>query len=161
MAAWHSAPPAANALGLTDPAAGFFSAAEIGPFLSDPYTGIAAGGFDPVAFFVNREAILGDEDIQVTMLARGDFATFKFQSVANKDAFLASPELYLARFGGHCAMQMARYKKVAGNPKIWAIYDNRLFFFHSAELREQWLKRPGGLAITGRENWASLQRPNN
>lgn len=126
---------------------------DIGPFVVDTHTGVGLGGFDPVEFFLSKQTVSGNPDLQVSMRSGSLRSTFYFSTIANRDAFLQSPQIYLPRFGGHCAMQLARGREVTGNPRIWALYRNRLFLFHSAQLRDEWLTSPGGFAAKGEKLW--------
>ncbi|MEO0635149.1 MAG: YHS domain-containing (seleno)protein [Pseudomonadota bacterium] len=144
--------PAAG-LGLDEEDRQALQRADIGPFVVDDHTGLALGGLDPVEFFLSRKAVNGDPQLQVSMRSGSLTSTFYFRTVANRDAFLQSPQIYVPRFGGHCAMQLARGREVAGNPRIWALYRDRVFLFHSAALRDEWLQSPGGYAVRGESLW--------
>ncbi|MEM1364942.1 MAG: YHS domain-containing (seleno)protein [Pseudomonadota bacterium] len=126
---------------------------DIGPFVADVHTGVALGGFDPVEFFLSRMAVDGNPKLQATMRSGSLRSTFYFRTIANRDAFLQSPQVYLPRFGANCAMQLARGREVTGNPEIWALYRNRLFVFHSASLRDEWLAAPGGFSAQAEKIW--------
>ncbi|MEO0496361.1 MAG: YHS domain-containing (seleno)protein [Pseudomonadota bacterium] len=141
------------AIGLDDEERQTLQSKNIGPFVVDTHTGVALGGFDPVEFFLSKRTVDGKPDLQVSMRSGSLRSTFYFRTIANRDAFLQSPQIYLPRFGGHCAMQLARGREVSGNPRIWALYRNRLFLFHSAALRDEWLKSPGGFAAKGEKLW--------
>ncbi|MEN0088642.1 MAG: YHS domain-containing (seleno)protein [Pseudomonadota bacterium] len=145
--------PPALAIGLDQEDRDALQKVNIGPFVVDAHTGVALGGFDPVEFFLSRRAVDGDPSLQVSMRSGSLRSTFYFRTIANRDAFLQSPQVYLPRFGGYCAMQLARGRQVKGNPLIWALYRDRLFVFHSAKLRDEWLKSPGGFAAHGETLW--------
>jgi YHS domain len=62
-------------------------------------SGIAVGGYDPVAFFTDGKPTPGDPG--VTSTYKG--ATYLFASKAHKAQFEANPEEYVPQFGGFCA----------------------------------------------------------
>ena len=65
---------------------------------------LAVGGFDPVAYFTQSEAVAGSKDIT----AEWDGATWRFASAENRDTFLANPEAYAPQYGGYCAYAAAQ-----------------------------------------------------
>lgn len=137
------------AVGLSAAELESLSQVQLGDINIDRYTGLFASGYDLVAYFLDQELVQGNKDLQLTI----GTATFMFKNSANRDAFILSPQIYMTQFGGYCAMQMARDRQVEGNPEIWAIYRDRLFFFHSKQLREQWLEAPGGFAAQAQTHW--------
>lgn len=97
-------------------------------FLADPVTGYALGGYDPVAFFVDRRPRMGTPKLEYAW--RG--ARWLFLNEGNRAAFERSPEVYAPQFAGCGAYALAEGYATAGNPSIFAIIDNRLYFFHTA-----------------------------
>ena len=144
-----SSAPQAMAVGLRPEIIIELEKQNLGRVIVDPHTGLAAGGFDPVAYFLNKVPVQGNPRVEATFTT----ATYRFVSSANRDVFLRSPLIYQPRFGGRGAMQMARGLAVEGNPKVWAIFKNRLFFFHSVALRNEWLTAPDGFAAQAEIEW--------
>jgi YHS domain-containing protein len=120
--------------------------------VTDPLTGIAIGGYDPVSYFTEREPQMG----------RGDFehvwagVPWHFASAANLEVFRRSPEIYAPQYGGHGAMGVARGFLSQGNPRIYTVFKQRLFFFYSPANREAFLLTPDQAALDGEANWQSL-----
>ena len=78
----------------------------------DWHTGLAIGGYDPVAFFTDGKPLLGKADIE---FAYGG-AIWRFRNVGNRDAFAAHPEIYRPQFGGYDPLGVAHGVAVPGNP---------------------------------------------
>ena len=90
------------------------------------------------------------------MRCRGRVLNGIFVSAANADRFREAPEFYAPQFNGYGAMALADGKITDGNPLIWAIYKNRLYFFYSAEARASWVANVGANVEAARANWSSL-----
>lgn len=95
--------------------------------VADSLRGVAISGYDPVAYFTEDAAVLG------TSLYEYEWggATWHFASAANRDVFIANPEIYAPLFGGHCAMAMARGYLARSNPQIFRVAGGRLMLFYS------------------------------
>lgn len=100
--------------------------------VSDPSSGIALFGYDPVAYFTDGAPVLGRRDIE----AEWGGAAWRFVSEANRAAFLSSPETYAPRFGGYDPAAVSRGVVAAGHPLLFRIAGERLYLFRSAEERD-------------------------
>ena len=56
----------------------------------DWHTGLAIGGYDPVAFFTDGRPVAGSADFEL----RYGGAIWRFRNVGNRDAFAARPDLW-------------------------------------------------------------------
>src|SRR5580704_6494990 len=63
----------------------------------DWHTGLAIGGFDPVAFYTDGRSRLGSPDLE---LPYGG-AIWRFSNIGNREAFAARPDVYMPQFGGY------------------------------------------------------------
>lgn len=97
-------------------------------YLADPVTAYAIGGYDPVAFFVDGHPRLGDRKIELSW--RG--VRWLFVNEGNKAAFERDPEVYAPQFGGCGAYALVEGYATAGNPALFVVLENRLYFFHTA-----------------------------
>ena len=119
----------------------------------DRNSGLAISGFDPIAYFTDRAAILG----------RGEFehrhagAVWRFRNSGNRSAFAANPGIYMPRFGGYDPVGVARGVAVPGDPHIWLIADERLYLFHSPESKSAFGADAGRAIATADKAWASVQ----
>jgi hypothetical protein len=98
----------------------------------DRNTGLAIGGVDPVAYFTGEGAKVGRPDLEFHY-AR---AVWRFSNEGNRAAFVANPEIYMPRFGGHDPVAIGRGVGTAGNAAVWKIENQRLYLFYDAESRK-------------------------
>lgn len=122
--------------------------------VTDPLTGIALGGMDPVSYFTEATPLPGRSEFEFDWGG----VPWHFASAANRDIFAKSPEIYAPQYGGHCAMGMARGFLSAGDPKVYVIFKQRLYFFYSAANREAFLLAPDAAAIRSQEKWQVLSK---
>ncbi|MDR3374273.1 MAG: YHS domain-containing (seleno)protein [Ancalomicrobiaceae bacterium] len=123
-------------------------------FLMDTYTGLALGGNDPVAYFVDgmpREGLAEHE------LDWGG-TTWHFANEGNLAAFRQNPEVYAPRFGGRCAFAMSEGLSVEGQPQFFVIHRDRLYLFANAGNRVAFLTDPDGYAVEATRQWAEVVR---
>lgn len=104
--------------------------------VTDPWTGAAIGGFDPVAYFVDHRAIPGSPD----HLAVDRGVAWRFASQGNRAAFLDSPESYRPAYGGYDPVMVANGIPVAGSPQLFAIIEGRLYLFRTDENRMHFIR---------------------
>lgn len=151
-------------IGLALQAAGAFAAARmdgwslprIGTgerFLVDALSGVALRGFDPVAYFETREARSG----LAIHEALWSGVAWRFVSQANKAAFEQHPDVYQPRFGGHDADAAGRGLVVEADPTIFALADERLYFFRSQEAKQRFLADRNA-AVRAERSWSVLER---
>jgi hypothetical protein len=141
----------ATVFALLPGSAAVVEAATTERIITDYYTGLAIGGFDPVAYFTDREPRRGAQDVE----AFWGGALWSFRNDRNKAIFLANPEVYGPQFGGYDPFDLARGKVVAGRPGIWLIAGQRLYLFNKAENRDAFAKDSSRLEkATG--NWPKL-----
>lgn len=98
------------------------------------FNNIAIGGYDPVAYHLLGEPKKGSADFSI--IWKG--AEWRFLSQEYLNIFESDPETYVPQFGGFCANGLSDGHKIRGNPKIWRVYDSRLFLFYSKRGRESW-----------------------
>ncbi|MDB5624168.1 MAG: hypothetical protein JWR39_2731 [Devosia sp.] len=122
--------------------------------VSDPLTGLALGGMDPVSYFTEAQPERGRSDFEYEWSG----APWQFSSAANRDAFARAPQIYAPQFGGHSAMSMARGFLSEGDPAIYAVFKQRLYLFYSAGSREAFLLAPDAAAREAERHWAVLSK---
>ncbi|HVX72074.1 MAG TPA: YHS domain-containing (seleno)protein [Devosia sp.] len=120
--------------------------------VTDPLTGVAIDGYDPVTYFTDSEPRLGKPDFEYDWAG----VPWYFVSAANRDVFMRNPTVYAPQFGGHCLMSLARGYLSDGKPRLYAIEGMRLYFFYSSANRDAFLlSRSQAVADAGR-NWPGL-----
>lgn len=132
--------PAAHAGGLTP------------GIVTDPLTGVALDGMDPVSYFTDPEPQQGLPDYEYDWQG----AAWYFANAANRDIFARSPETYAPQFGGHAAMSLARGYLSDGDPRIYAVVAKRLYLFYSTANRDAFEMAPAPAIDAARVNWARI-----
>lgn len=110
----------------------------LGP-VSEGSEGIAIQGYDPVAYFVQSEAVKGSG----TYSTDWNGSTWHFASAENLAVFEGDPEAYAPQFGGHCSFAAGLGQQVEGSPTQWRIVDGRLFLNANAAAALLWRALPG------------------
>lgn len=118
------------------------------------HTGLAIDGFDPVAYFVTSAPALGRPGLEL----QSGGATWRFRNEGNRAAFMADPEVYTPRFGGHDPMALSRGAATAGNPEHWQIARQRLYLFYSDETRAAFAADPDNATAAAERNWPEVRR---
>lgn len=122
--------------------------------LTDPLTGIAIEGWDPVSYFTDPEPQPGRPQFEYVWQG----APWLFASEANMEVFKRHPEIYAPQFGGHGAMSMSRGFVSDADPEIYVVYKQRLYFFYSASNREAFRLAPDAAALKAEEHWQVLSK---
>jgi YHS domain-containing protein len=117
-------------------------AAPAGPQYVDA-SGLAASGFDVVAYFDKTQGPVGGDQpaptpgrASITAIHNG--ATFAFATEENRARFVVEPARYAPRYDGHCAFGIAKGGKVPGDPQLWRIVDGALYLNIQASVAEMW-----------------------
>ena len=122
--------------------------------VTDPLTGIALGGADPVAYFTDNELVPGRAEFEFSW----QNVPWHFSSAANRDVFARAPEIYAPRFGGHDGMGVARGFFADSDPRFFTVFKQRLYLFFSAANREAFLMAPDAAAARAEALWPELSR---
>jgi len=117
------------------------------------HTGLAIGGYDPVSYFTERAPVVGREAYEYAFAG----AIWRFRNAGNLAAFAADPEIYGPRFGGYDPVGVARGVGVAGDPRLWLIWGERLYLFHTAEARAAFEADAEGIIAAADKNWPAVQ----
>lgn len=132
--------------------------AQAGPvvttIVTDPLTGVAIEGFDPVSYFTEPEPMRGVPDYAYEWGG----VSWYFASAANRDVFMRAPDIYAPQHGGHCEMSLARGFLSDGKPQIYVIDRAKLYLFYSAANREAFLLSKEDAMANAEENWARLSK---
>ncbi len=119
----------------------------------DRFTGVAIGGYDPVAYFAAGKAVAGVAEFE----HRHAGAVWRFRNAGNLAAFERDPDVYAPRFGGFDPLAVGRGVTVAGHPEIYAVIGRRLFLFRDEAARRAFLEDPeAALALAGQQ-WEALR----
>ncbi len=121
--------------------------------VTDYHTGLAISGYDPVAYYTKSNAVVGRAEFE----ARIAGATWRFINEGNREAFIAHPEVYVPVFGGYDPMGVVRGVAVPGHPQVWLIAGERLYLFHNAQTREEFLAEPERFIGLAKKAWPELE----
>ncbi len=121
--------------------------------ISDPWSGAAISGYDPVAYFVEQNAISGNPASQLVH----EGTLWHFANEGNRAAFRDQPRAYVPAFGGYDPVAMASGLTVAGTPRFFLVHEGRLYLFRREENRAAFAKNPQ-LAAEAQKFWPELSR---
>lgn len=122
------------------------------PVFTGLVPGVAAGGYDVVAYFDRKAAVPGRADITASY----DGATWRFATAQNRNAFVAEPGRYAPKYGGYCAFAVANGYTAKGDPEQWSVIDGKLYFNYDAPTKAMWLKDPAGYIAKSEKNWPGV-----
>lgn len=122
--------------------------------LTDPLTGIAIGGMDPVSYFTEPAPLRGRPEFEIDWQG----VPWLFATPANMEVFRRNPDVYAPQYGGYGAMSMARGFVSDADPLIYLVYKQRLYLFYSASNREAFRLAPDAAALRGQEHWQVLSK---
>lgn len=115
--------------------------------------GLAARGYDAVAFFADNSAVRGNPTYEYVWSG----AKWVFATAANLDRFKKDPESFAPQFGGYCAYSAAQGKLVEGNPEHYKVVDGKLYFCNNAEAKQALEQDEGDLLKKAEKFWAGIQ----
>lgn len=121
--------------------------------VTDRYTGLAIGGFDPVAFFTDSRPVQGDSDYEVSQ----NGAIWRFSNPDNRAFFIENPDIYSPRFGGYDPVDIARGVTFAGTSRLWLIVGQRLYLFGHEDSRAAFAANPAHYLQEATRRWATLK----
>jgi YHS domain-containing protein len=112
-----------------------------------------------VAYCTGKAAATGQPTIHHTH----DGVKYYFNTTANRDAFMASPQRYMPAYGGWCAIAMAKGEKVEIEPKNFKVTNDRLFLFFNAwygDTKKAWVKDEPTQITLADTNWKKISGEN-
>ena len=122
--------------------------------VTNPYSGLAISGYDPVAYFTKAQASAGRPEFE----ARHAGVVWRFGNAGNRAAFLDQPAAYMPVFGGYDPVDVARGVAVAGHPELWLILKDRLYLFHTAQARSRFAASAEQILAIAEQQWPQLER---
>jgi YHS domain-containing protein len=123
------------------------------PPIYTPSSGLALGGYDPVAYFSAGQPTQGSAQFETTWQG----ARWRFASRENLDMFRATPERYAPQYGGYCAWAVgARNYLAPGDARYWRIVDGKLYVNYDASVQRNWLRDVPGFIAAADRNWPAI-----
>ncbi|HVV80571.1 MAG TPA: YHS domain-containing (seleno)protein [Pseudolabrys sp.] len=124
------------------------------PVVTDPQTGLAIDGFDPVAYFTGDGPLQGREQYEYRQAG----TMWRFNSEANRAVFVDHPDVYAPQFGGYDPIAIGRGVSVPGNPLTWAVVADRLYLFYDAKARADFIEAPRRAIEAAQRQWPDVKR---
>jgi hypothetical protein len=149
---WAAIAAAALTLAVTVTTAG--AQADVPGRINTDRRGLAAHGYDVVAYITQGQALMGEPAFQASWRN----ATFRFANADHRDRFLANPEQYAPQYGGFCAYAVSRGYTADVDPEAWSVVGGRLFLNYSKSVRQTWLADRDENIAKGDRNWTTLSR---
>jgi len=114
--------------------------------------GVAVGGYDPVAYFTESKAIKGKPEVSLEHQG----VTWRFATVANREAFAANSAKYAPQYGGYCAYAVANGYTAKGDPVAWSIVGDKLYLNYNLATKATWEKDIPGFIAKANANWPGV-----
>ena len=118
--------------------------------------GLAAGGYDVTAYFIQGKPVRGSAKHEVML--RG--ATWRFASAENLAKFKANPAAFAPQFGGYCAWAVSQGYVASGDPEQWKVVDGKLYLNFNARAKELWEADQADAIKRGHANWPRVLTEN-
>ncbi len=122
--------------------------------VANRFTGLAIEGFDPVAYFTDARPELGLADFEASEAG----AVWRFRNESDRAAFLAHPDIYGPQYGGYDPIDLARGVMVAGNPRFWLIFGQRLYLFGREQTGDAFAADPSRVLQGANQRWPELEQ---
>lgn len=126
--------------------------ADHAPVYTAPFSRVAVGGYDVVAYFTDSRAVRGSAQHRITHQG----FEYRFASAEHLAAFRANPSRYLPQYGGYCAWAVAQGYTASGDPTNWRIVNGRLYLNYNDEIQRRWEQDIPGHIRRGDANWPSV-----
>jgi len=121
--------------------------------VTDVHTGLAIYGIDPVAYFTNRKPTAGRENFEL----RHAGVVWRFDNEGNRAAFAADPDVYMPQFGGYDPVGVSLGVARPGIPALWAVSEQRLYLFYTADARAKFLANPADVIAGATARWPAVK----
>lgn len=119
--------------------------------LSDVYVrdGVALAGYDPVAYFLDREPVPGSDSYSVEW----NGAVWRFASAEHAALFRDRPERFAPQYGGYSLYGMSLGKAYVPDPRVFDIIDGKLYLSRNGAVRQIWQRNPDGYIAAADRAW--------
>lgn len=128
--------------------------AALVPVVTDPNSGLAIDGFDPVAYFTGDGPLQGRAQYEYRQAG----VMWRFDNEGNRAAFVDHPDVYAPQFGGYDPVAIARGVSVPGNPMTWAVVGERLYLFYDVKARAEFIEAPRRAIEAAQRQWPDVKR---
>jgi hypothetical protein len=122
--------------------------------VANRYSGLAIEGYDPVAYFVDSQPMIGLPEFEASQAG----VVWRFRNEGNRASFAAHPDIYGPQFGGYDPVDLARGVTVAGNPRFWLVSGDRLYLFALEAHRDDFAAESGRFLPVAASRWPGLEQ---
>jgi YHS domain-containing protein len=121
---------------------------------------VAIDGYDPVAYFVEKEPVKGS----VSFAVEHGGIIYHLSSQKNVALFKENPDKYKPAYGGWCAYAIAENSfKMEPDPTNWQIQNGQLQLFYEdfwtelqGGLKKEWNEDPDSYKARADKNWHDI-----
>ena len=115
------------------------------------YSGVAMGGYDPVAYHVVKNSQKGSPENSFNWQG----VNWHFTSLENKNKFAIDPDKFAPQFGGYCAFAVSSGFTATSNAPFWSINNGKLNLFFDKGAKQKWLAQiEKKILLRAENNWA-------
>ncbi len=122
------------------------------PVYTGFFSNVAIKGYDPVAYFTDNAARVGDESFNHEYMG----ATWHFVSAENRDLFAANPQRYAPQYGGYCAYAVSQNATASVQPDLFTIVDGKLYLNYNESVNDKWRANKVEFIELADKNWPTL-----
>lgn len=122
------------------------------PEIYTDFRGVALKGYDVVAYHTDRKPVKGTESLAYEWKD----AIWFFATAEHRDMFIADPERWAPQYGGYCAWAIAEGMTRPINPKIFRIFDDKLYFNLNMKVHKKWLGEYRNFIIRANDEWPDV-----
>ncbi|MCB1511872.1 MAG: hypothetical protein KDJ36_13305 [Hyphomicrobiaceae bacterium] len=113
---------------------------------------LVISGYDTTSYFNSGRPQRG----QARHAVRWQGVTWRFKTPEEAAKFRANPTAFAPQFGAYCTGGLSQHHAVDGNPRIYRIYNGRLYLFATHAGARRFDRNPGGTIRAARAYWNTL-----
>ena len=115
--------------------------------------GMAIGGYDAVAYFMQHRAVKGSEAFSYEW----NNAQWLFSSQSHADLFKKNPEKYAPQYGGWCAYGVSENHKSPTDPEAFTISGGKLYLNYNTKVMQLWRRDTTKHIGLANQHWPALK----
>ncbi len=115
--------------------------------------GVALDGVDVVAYFEQRNKIVGNPKYALKYSG----LEWRFSTKTHQERFNARPKEYIPQYGGFCAFGVGKGYKAKPKLSTFTIYNQKLYLNFSDYVKDRWLESMEENIISADNNWGEIK----
>ena len=112
----------------------------------------AIDGYDSVAYHLQKKAVVGSKKFSYEW--KGAF--WLFSNSKNRELFKKEPKKFAPEYGGYCAWAAAQGKLADTDPKLFDLYEGKLYLNYNRKTQSDWRKDKKNMVLKGNKLFPSL-----